>query len=166
MCVQAAVSRFKLLFSDGKARGNKERWKEYFLSETFLDVQFLEDFTNKMQDAVKLFLSENAFLVDNSVTLVYGNQDSCYFEKPIDTGIFGADEIADDEYEVTRKEKTYKTYWMFQDWNLQKTILYVGESGTIWYYKSLSKLAKAQSPAEVIAECYRLDDVTEVYINY
>lgn len=119
---------------------------------------------NKLPDYVKSFLQENLYLNNNSVTLVYGNQDSSYFEKQLNTGIYSVKDILADTYEVTRKEKSFKAGWLFQDWNLQKTILYIGESGTIWYYKSLAKLAKAKSLVEVIAECYRLEEVTSLYI--
>ena len=40
--IQAALGAFQALFSDDKTRKSKERWKDYFLSEMFLEVQFSE----------------------------------------------------------------------------------------------------------------------------
>ena len=51
--IQAALEAFQALFSDDKTRKSKEQWKDYFLSETFLDVQFSGSCLRQMQDYLK-----------------------------------------------------------------------------------------------------------------
>lgn len=51
--IQAALGAFQALFSDDKTRKSKERWKDYFLSETFLEVQFSGSCLRQMQEYLK-----------------------------------------------------------------------------------------------------------------
>lgn len=51
--IQAALGAFQVLFSDDKTRKSKEQWKDYFLSETFLEVQFSGSCLRQMQDYLK-----------------------------------------------------------------------------------------------------------------
>ena len=51
--IQAALGAFQALFSDDKTRKSKERWKDYFLSEMFLEVQFSGSCLRQMQEYLK-----------------------------------------------------------------------------------------------------------------
>ncbi len=51
--IQAALGAFQALFSDDKTRKSKERWKDYFLSEMFLEVQFSGICLRQMQEYLK-----------------------------------------------------------------------------------------------------------------
>lgn len=62
---KAAMEAFQALFSDEKARKSKEQWKDYFLSETFLDVQFSENYMEQTRDYLKKHESDEDYLDDD-----------------------------------------------------------------------------------------------------
>lgn len=62
---KAAMEAFQALFSDETARKSKEQWKDYFLSETFLDVQFSENFMEQTRDYLKKHESDEDYLDDD-----------------------------------------------------------------------------------------------------
>lgn len=51
--LQAALEQLQALFADTKSRGNKAQWKNYFLSDDFLAVQFFEPFAEEMMSFLK-----------------------------------------------------------------------------------------------------------------
>lgn len=119
--------------------------------------------TKPLPKTVADFLSENDFMIHNCITLCYGNQDSCYFEQKLYTGLCPADEAVSDENAITPKEKNYKVGWLFHEWETETVKLAVNDSGAILWNESFLKVRKADSLTEVIGKHYRLDEVTAIY---
>lgn len=113
------------------------------------------------------WLEKCGILAGNSVILCYGDQDSCYLEKALNTGLYTEKRSMEDAYAITKKEKNYRVGWLFQDWDSYKTIIAVGESGALWYDESPSsfRTLSADSLAEVIAKRYRLAEVTAICLK-
>lgn len=113
------------------------------------------------------WLEKCGILAGNSVVLCYGEWDSCYLEKTLITGLFTEKKSMQDAYAITKKEKNYQVGWLFQDWDAYKTLIAVGESGALWYYGNFSppRAVSADSLAEVIANRFRLAEVTAIYLR-
>ena len=113
------------------------------------------------------WLEKCGFLAGNSVVLCYGDRDSCYLEKTLNTGLYTEKKSMEDPYAMTKKEKNYQVGWLLQNWDSYKTVIAVGESGALWYYEKPSafRATPADSLAEIIAKRYRLEEVTAIYVR-